>query len=216
MPIGAVIPAAGKSSRMGAFKPLLPWGNTTILQRIIETLQTGGVTEIAVITGKNAPLIEDALQGSGVHLIHNPRYETSDMFYSTVLGIRFMAERVYALFCTPGDAPLFSAATVKTLIVELQTRETPILIPSFQGILGHPALFRSSVAVELSAYTGEGGMRGAIAWYPGVKTTLALDDPGIPFDVDTPEDYRRAKLMAESGSMSKTTDFNVKNNRIFH
>jgi CTP:molybdopterin cytidylyltransferase MocA/HD superfamily phosphohydrolase YqeK len=194
----AVIAAAGKSSRMGAFKPLLPLGNRTILQRVIDTLKAGGVGEITVITGREANLIEDVLKGSGIHCIHNKNYETSDMFYSAVLGMNFLAKRSDALFFTPVDAPLFSAATVKSLLAGLKDSDAPILIPSFNNSPGHPVLFRSSAVEELARYSGKGGLRGAMAAYPGVKLTLPVDDPGIRFDVDTPEDYNLVKLMANS------------------
>ena len=60
--VGAVIAAAGIASRMGEFKPLLKFGNMTIIERIISTLKGAGIEEIVVVTGSNAKQLEDFLK----------------------------------------------------------------------------------------------------------------------------------------------------------
>jgi CTP:molybdopterin cytidylyltransferase MocA len=182
---------------MGAFKPLLPLGNATILQRVLDTLKSGGAEDLAVITGKNAGLIEAALRGSAVQIIHNQDYETTDMFYSAMLGMPLLAKQAGAVFFTPVDVPLFSADTVERLLAELRRRGAGIAIPCFNENPGHPVLFSSAAVAELAGYTGGGGLRGAIAAYRGPKALLPVDDPGVVFDTDTPAEYRLIQLMAE-------------------
>ncbi|GHV28673.1 hypothetical protein AGMMS4952_12980 [Spirochaetia bacterium] len=85
MKFGAVITAAGLSSRMGDFKPLMPLGNKTMIGRIIHTLREGGVENILVVTGRNAARIEQTLADDNIIFIRNKDYEHTDMFYSASL-----------------------------------------------------------------------------------------------------------------------------------
>ena len=79
MDCGAVIVAAGMSSRMGDFKPMLNIGSISIAQRIIATFAQAGVERIAVVTGFNADALERHLSRSGVVFIRNERYETTEI-----------------------------------------------------------------------------------------------------------------------------------------
>lgn len=200
---GAVIAAAGLSSRMGAFKPLLPLGNSTIIERIVGTLREAGVQTIAVVTGHNADRIEQALSARGLTFIRNGDYASTDMFRSASLGLTFLARRSGAIFFTPVDTPLFSAATVRRLAECIQGRAGTgagdftrrIVTPFFNGRPGHPVLIGSEAAVKIIGYTGAGGLRGAIEAYDGPKKALDSGDPGTVFDADTMEDYKRLTLM---------------------
>ncbi|WP_010259639.1 nucleotidyltransferase family protein [Treponema primitia] len=197
---GAVIVAAGLSSRMGAFKPLLPLGNSTIIERILGTLREAGVEDIAVVTGHNAEKIEQALGSCGFSFIHNGDYASTDMFRSASLGLDFMARRKRAVFFTPVDTPLFSPATVRLLAEHLQNTGTEdpgnsIVTPFFNGRPGHPVLIGSEAALKLIGHTGGGGLRGAIEAYGGPKKNIDSGDPGTVFDADTREDYKRLTMM---------------------
>ena len=74
----ALIVAAGMSSRMGVFKPMLNIGSISIAQRVIATLQQAGVDRIVMITGYNAIQLERHLSGlesffSGMMTMNRPR-----------------------------------------------------------------------------------------------------------------------------------------------
>ena len=83
----ALISAAGRSSRMGDFKPLMKLGAQTVLEREIQTLRACGVHEITIITGRRAEDIRAAAAGPGIHFIHNPAYAETKMFDSVCLGL---------------------------------------------------------------------------------------------------------------------------------
>jgi CTP:molybdopterin cytidylyltransferase MocA len=194
MKFGAVIAAAGLSSRMGAFKPLLPLGGTTIIERIVCTLRDGGAENIAVVTGRDAPRIEETLASVKVSynitFVNNKDYAATDMFYSASMGFAVMAERADAIFFTPVDVPLFTVNTMRLLTERLQNNRDHILSPMHGGKLGHPILARSHAVKELIKWKGPGGLRGAIDAYSGPKDILEIADPGTVFDVDTPEEYQ--------------------------
>ena len=48
---GAVITAAGMSSRMGEFKPLLPYKGTTMIRYLTELFLDAGAVPVVVVTG---------------------------------------------------------------------------------------------------------------------------------------------------------------------
>ena len=62
----ALIVAAGMSSRMGDFKPMLNIGSISIAQRVVATFQQAGVEKIVMITGYNAIQLEKHLSGLGI------------------------------------------------------------------------------------------------------------------------------------------------------
>ncbi|MDR0583727.1 MAG: nucleotidyltransferase family protein [Treponema sp.] len=193
MRFGAVIAAAGLSGRMGVFKPLLPLGHSTFIERIVSTLLDGGAEEIAVVTGRDAPLIEKVLAGnSHIHFIYNKDFGHTEMFYSVSLGLGFMADRADSIFFTPVDVPLFGAQTVHRLGAFLQNSDMHIIAPAYHGKTGHPVAIRSRAVKELINYNGHDGLKGAIASYSGPTGVLEADDTGILYDFDTPEDYRLA------------------------
>lgn len=191
MKFGAVIAAAGLSSRMGAFKPLLPLGGSTVIGRVIDALREGGAEDIVVVTGRDAGLLEEALGAYQVNFVHNADYASTDMFRSAVMGLAFMAGRADGLFFTPGDMPFFGAATARLLAERLRQGKEHIVIPVCRGKPGHPAAMLSAVAKEIIRYKGPGGLRGAMDAYGGPGCTLEVDDRGILQDLDTPEDYRK-------------------------
>jgi CTP:molybdopterin cytidylyltransferase MocA len=186
---GGVIVAAGLSSRMGSFKPLLPLEGHTIIERIIRTLQEGGVEDISVVTGRDASRLEEALTAYKLNFIHNTHYATTDMFRSAVMGLSFMAERTDAVFFTPVDIPLFTAYTIRLMAGTIQKDGHHILIPRYGGRDGHPIVMRSEAAGELIRCKKPGGLRGAVDAYGGSKGFLEVDDSGVLYDADTPEDY---------------------------
>jgi CTP:molybdopterin cytidylyltransferase MocA len=187
---GAVIAAAGLSSRMGGFKPLLPLGGTTIIEKVIKTLRDGGVEEILVVTGRDAVRMEEALSSHRITFIFNKDYASTDMFYSASLGLAVMAERAEAVFFTPADVPLFTVNTVRLLAERLQSGRDHIVVPVTESKQGHPIVMLSQAAKQLIRWKGGGGLKGALEAYSGPKGILETGDPGILLDADTPEDYR--------------------------
>ena len=116
MQIGAVIVAAGMSSRMGDFKPMLNIGSISIAQRIVATFHQAGVSRIAVVTGYNAQQLERHLSNSGLVFLRNEAYATTEMFDSAKIGLAYLKDKCDRILFTPVDIPLFTAATVAALI----------------------------------------------------------------------------------------------------
>ncbi|MBQ1362505.1 MAG: NTP transferase domain-containing protein, partial [Oscillospiraceae bacterium] len=101
MTSAALIVAAGMSSRMGDFKPLLNIGSISIAQRVVATFQQAGVEKIVMITGYNAVLLERHLSGNGIVFLRNEEYRTTQMFDSVRIGLRYLKDKCDRLLFTP-------------------------------------------------------------------------------------------------------------------
>ncbi len=193
MKIGAVIVAAGLSSRMGDFKPLMDMGERSVIGSIVATLQSGGILDIVVVTGHRAEDIMAHLCGKATFL-HNSRYKTTDMFRSAKIGLEYMAKYDGVVF-TPCDIPLFSPETVKALVSSLAKGQ--YIYPTCDGRRGHPILIRGDLISTLVSYEGDGGLRGAIESSGASCVAVEVSDKGTLYDADTREDYERLLQIKE-------------------
>lgn len=193
MKTGAVIVAAGMSSRMKAFKPLLALGGSTIIGTAIGSLQAAEICEICVITGNQAEKLEKYLSKTGVICLYNDRYETTDMFYSAKIGLSYLENRCDRVFFLPGDVPLFSKQSLVSMLNYMDRSKCEILLPAHDGKMGHPILIDCNAIPSLIRYQDDGGLKGAVDSFAGLKKTIELDDIGMTLDADRPEDYERLK-----------------------
>ena len=186
MTTGALIVAAGMSSRMGDFKPMLNIGSISIAQRVVATFQQAGVEKIVMITGFNATLLERHLSGNGVVFLRNENYESTQMFDSVCIGLRYLRGKCGRVLFTPVDIPLFTAATVRAL---LET-DAELACPAVDGETGHPTLIAASLIDRILSDPGDQGLRGALERCGAEMRFVEVDDRGILHDADTPEDYK--------------------------
>ena len=186
MTTAALIVAAGMSSRMGDFKPMLNIGSISIAQRVVATFQQAGVEKIVMITGYNATLLERHLAGNGIVFLRNEEFRTTQMFDSVCIGLRYLKDKCDRVLFTPVDIPLFTAATVRAL---LET-DAPLACPAVDGETGHPTLIAASLFGRILSDSGSDGLRGALERCGAGMTLLPVEDRGILHDADTPEDYK--------------------------
>ena len=185
MQIGALIVAAGMSSRMGQFKPMLNIGSISVAQRVIATLSQSGVSKIVMVTGYNATILERHLSGNGIIFLRNDHYETTQMFDSVKIGLRYLLDKCDKVLFTPVDVPLFTSRTVKTIL----DSGAPLACPMCEGRQGHPILIDNGLIPEILNDCGEMGLKGAMDRCSVPLRRIDVDDPGTIRDADTPEDF---------------------------
>ena len=185
MQIGALIVAAGMSSRMGDFKPMLSIGSISVAQRVIATLSQAGVSKIVMVTGYNATVLERHLSGNGIIFLRNEAYETTQMFDSVKIGLSYLQDKCDQVLFTPVDVPLFTAKTVKTILDSGAALAAPIC----EGKQGHPILISNELIPEILADSGEMGLKGAMDRCHVPLLRIEVEDPGTIHDADTPEDF---------------------------
>ncbi len=186
--ISAIIPAAGMSSRMGAFKPLMPIGNTTAIENIIRVFRLAGIGNISVITGFRAQDVSSALKHQDVRLVLNEFY-ANGMLSSIKTGIINLQPGSEAFFILPTDIPLVRLATVNALIEAW--RPEHIFYPTFQERRGHPPLISTCFSRDILNFNGKGGLQAFLSRNESCAVDVAVADPGILLDMDTKPDYRR-------------------------
>ena len=186
MKTGAVIVAAGKSSRMGDFKPLLKLGNISIVERIIANFQQAEVFPIVLVTGYRAKELEKHVSKLGIICIRNEHYETTEMFDSIKLGLSYIQDKCDKTFFSPVDVPLFTADTLKRLMQS----EAAVAKPIYKNSVGHPVLLSCEIIPQLLQDGSDGGMGKALSRLISVTEEIEVNDQGIIKDADTPGDYQ--------------------------
>ena len=185
METAALIVAAGMSSRMGSFKPMLNIGSISVAQRVIANFRQAGINKIVMITGFNATMLERHLAGNNIIFLRNENYERTQMFDSVKIGLNYLSDKCERLLFTPVDVPLFTSQTVKKLL----SSGAKLACPVCNGLTGHPLLISKELFPTILADSGDGGLKGAVDRCGAELVQIAVDDPGTVRDADTPEDF---------------------------
>ncbi|MCL2111771.1 MAG: nucleotidyltransferase family protein [Clostridiales bacterium] len=195
----AVVIAAGLSSRMNGFKPLLDIGGKPALFRLLDTIQAANIKHAFIVTGYGHTAIEDAMLRYGspqVTTLHNEDYE-SGMFSSVQAGIRHISKtyKTDALLF-PVDVPLVAAHTIVGLIEAYESDVTHtgaghFAVPVHKGRNGHPLLIPKNHYSEIIDYNGDGGLKAIRNKYDAGMVRYEAEDMGCVLDMDTQEDYEK-------------------------
>lgn len=188
--LGGIVLVAGKSSRMGSFKPLLPFNGSTIIENTVLSLVHGGVENVVVVTGKNADEVEKVLCQYNVETVRNEHYENTDMLTSIKLGLTMLLD-MDAVFIMPGDIPGVKASTIELLKEEWKRRKCNVLYPLVNGVKGHPPIIAENCFQDILAYRGDGGLREVLSIFKDSSEYYEIDDKGSILDIDYKEDYEK-------------------------
>lgn len=185
MILGSVIVAAGMSSRMGKFKPMMNVGSTSMVRRIILTMKSVGVDKIVLVTGNNAEELENHVKDLDIVCIRNVYYEKSQMFDSVKIGLRYLYNSCDQILFTPVDVPLFSIDTVRALIESKKKLARPVC----NGKNGHPLLISKELIEQILNYNGTNGLIGALHNCKDKIQGIEVVDEGAICDADTLSSY---------------------------
>lgn len=185
MRIGAVIVAAGMSTRMDDFKQLMKIGNLTMVERVVVNFLRTGIKDIVMITGYRGDEVEKSLRHFGVTFLRNENYETTQMFDSAKMGLAYLQDRCDRIFFCPADVPFFSGDTVK----ELLEQDGKIVFPICQKKIGHPIRIDADLIPSILEYQGDRGLKGALDSLGIEPVQIPVKDEGAITDADTKEDY---------------------------
>lgn len=191
--LAGVILAAGLSSRMGAFKPLLEVGGRSMAARVVELMQNAGADPVIVVTGHRHKELETHLAGRGLRFVFNPDYASTQQLESLQLALRALPGECERVLVSPADIPLVRPDTVARLL----GLEEDFIRPRFGGKTGHPVVLSAGLIPYLLRYDGPGGLKGAIAQSGCMVRDIDVDDPGVLMDNDTPADFRRTLALYE-------------------
>lgn len=196
----AIILAAGYSSRMGAFKPLLQLGGTTVLERAIALFRSAGIHDIRAVVGHRSSDLLPLLERLKVQPLSNERYHEG-MFSSVLTAVESLEAGSGAFFLLPVDVALVHRETVELLTRSYATAGKGILYPVFRGTRGHPPLIATAYRDAILSWRGNGGLKEMLMQYESDSETVETGDKGILLDMDTPEDYERLRDSLQKGAI---------------
>ncbi len=183
MKLDCVVPAAGRSERMGKWKPVLAFGSATIVETVVSNALAACRRVIVVAGYRGAELAALFGPNAGVQVVQNHEWELG-MFSSIRRGAAEVTSQRF--FITPADMPWIQPGIYEAL--EAEPAEDAVF-PVFDGRRGHPALLSERIRqAVLRADPGGPPMRQIVAQFP--IREIAWADDSILRDIDTPEDIR--------------------------
>ncbi len=186
----AIILAAGESRRMGQPKQLLPFGDKTMLECVIDAFVTTRVDEIRVVLGYKADEIGTKITHTPCKIVKNDRYPLG-MFTSMQAGLRNLPQKTKIVMLAICDQPRLKRETVETLIKKFESKWHKILIPSYNGRQGHPPLLRAEYAKEILAMDESMTLKHFYGEHADDIERLVVEDEGVLIDIDDRETYER-------------------------
>jgi CTP:molybdopterin cytidylyltransferase MocA len=187
--VAAIVLAAGQSSRMGAFKPLLPFGRQTVIEQCINSLGNAGIKDIVVVVGHRADEVKERLKDVGVSFALNPDPDSA-MGVSIACGLEHISNEAGAVLIALADHPAVSSETITEILQEWKKGHR-IVQPEHDGRGGHPVVIDLNFREELLNLDVDNGLRGFFEKHRKSVRRLTVDSPYVARDMDTWEDYVR-------------------------
>jgi len=197
--IGAVILAAGTSSRMGEAKQLLRLGETTLLDQVTENVRGSRVDEIVLVLGHEAEAIKQSIATKSLKVVVNDSY-SQGMGTSLRTGLSGLSSGVDAALIVLADQPFVRSATFDQIIDQYRQTSAQIVIPTYKGFRGNPVLLDRSVFSEVMALPGDIGCRAIFGNHLEGIVKVPVEDVGILLDLDSKDDVARLQNFRDGAS----------------
>jgi molybdenum cofactor cytidylyltransferase len=186
-PVAAIVLAAGKARRFGAQKLLAPFGASTVVRTVVDTVRSAGMDYVVVVVGPGGEAVRAAVGSGEVTWAENPEPDRG-LSSSVATGLAALPPNVGAVLMVLGDQPTVSAQVVGQVVAAWRGGAGPVVAPRYRGLRGNPVLFDAALFEALGALVGEHGARDFIAADPTRVTMVDVAEPP-PMDIDTPSDY---------------------------
>src|SRR5919106_2811473 len=187
--IAGIVLAAGRSARMGFPKALLDFRGAPFVVRILEALEAIDLKHRVVVLGPDAPRIRPALAAHDCLIVENPDVDSGPVASLKAGLLALQTVRPKAVVAWPVDFPHVRITTVERLIEAHERSGAPVVVPVFGGRRGHPVLWDQALFPELEASPATA--RAVLHAHERDVVQVAVDDPAVVDDLNTPEDYER-------------------------
>jgi CTP:molybdopterin cytidylyltransferase MocA len=176
---------------MGSSKALLDAGGRSFLAATVGSLVAGGCEPVVVVVAPGQVHEERKARDAGALPLVNPDPGEGPIT-SLRMALAALRGSVEGVAFLPVDHPLVRPETVGRLREALLEGTAPLVLPTYRGKRGHPALLRHTLFDELADPALEGGARTVVHAHLDAALVVEVDDPGVVSDIDTPEAYRAA------------------------
>jgi molybdenum cofactor cytidylyltransferase len=193
--IGAVLLAAGASTRFGAGNKLLAeLGGRPLVAHAADALLASGVDVIVVVTGRDSEQVRQILARTAVRFAHNEGW-IRGMGSSIGSGLRALGSQPSGAFVVPGDMPFLTAGVIATLRDRfIRAGGERIVVPTTpEGAQRNPVLWPRRCFAELALLRGAEGGKPLLRRYAEQTVSVAFADALALADVDTAEDLEAAR-----------------------
>ena len=198
----ALIPAAGRSRRMGTPKLLLDVGGRTVVARLLRALEQSGVANRLVVIHPDDKALAAEVEQNGGRLVV-PAVAPPDMLASVRHGLSAIDITLKQSSESPGpdspwllipaDHPVVLAETVRDLLNTADANPGRIIVPTFQGRRGHPTVFAWKHAIQVAQIPKDEGFNWILKNSARDVVEIAVASEGVLLDLDTPNDYERLR-----------------------
>lgn len=191
--VGAIILAAGGSSRFGQAKQLLSFQGESLVRRAVRGAIEAGCACVTVVVGNARDRIETELRETPAVIVENPEWQHG-LGTSIRCGLRHLLrsrpelDAVVLLAC---DQPFVDASVITSLIAQRETSHKPIVACSYANTLGIPALFNRSCFESLLALPDDSGAKALIESRSADVAQMEFEKGAI--DIDTPADFEQIR-----------------------
>lgn len=189
--IGAVILAAGESSRLGQPKQLLAFRGKTLIRTIIDAACETGCSPVAVVIGSDSERIQRELKHTNVVEVTNANWQRGigNSIRTGVQALTKQSSDLAAMVLLVCDQPAVNARVIKRLIATYEGTKKNIVTSTYANTVGVPALFDRSLFKELLALGDESGAKPIILQNP--ERVAQIDFPEGAIDIDAWEDWEK-------------------------
>ena len=188
--ISGILLAAGESRRMGQPKLLLPWGNTTMLEKAVDTYLKTKISELIVVVGANQESLKKILIPKPVIVVENPYFQEG-MGTSIRKGVEAASNQAEGYLIGLGDQPLITPDIINSLIAVFSNEQPGIALCSYKKKKGHPVIFARRFRQALCNLIGDTGGRTIIRQHGTEVRYVDIGSEAIFIDIDTPDDYQK-------------------------
>jgi molybdenum cofactor cytidylyltransferase len=190
--LAVAILAAGESRRMGQPKALLTYRGKTFAEHLVSATRHERVGLTRIVLGAQAGEIRSRLPLDATWIVENLNWQQGQLS-SIQAAIRSLSPgETEGLILCPVDHPLVSSFLVAQLIQEFYSTEKQIVLPTYKGKRGHPAIFRASLYKELLAASPEVGAREVVWAHPEDVTEIETDEEAVVLNLNDPETLKKA------------------------
>jgi len=190
--LAALILSAGASSRMGRPKALLPYREGTFLEHLIQVTHHSRIGVTRIVLGAGAETIRTAAKLDPSLVVLNPKWEKGQLS-SICAGIRSLdGIDTEGIVLCPVDHPLVSARLVSELVERFYQEKKKIVLPTYKGRRGHPAIFSSALFGELLAAPTDMGARAVVWAHAPDVLEIPTEEEGVVLNLNDPDMLKRA------------------------
>lgn len=205
----AIIPAAGRSRRMGQPKLLLDIAGQSVISRVLSALQEAGIARtLVVVRSDDEALIHEARQAGGA--VVTPAVAPEEMRQSVEIALQHVrhskaaSETYTGWMLVPADHPTLHPEVIQRLIAAWRDHPQRIAVPVHAGRRGHPTLFPWSMVDEVFSLPSEQGLNRLLRMNPESVLEVEVADSRVLDDLDTPEDLIRLQQDFQRESPDRT------------